>query len=258
MIKLLIFAGILLCVFIIWRYWYKKKFSTPGLVRLGAYLRQNREYKIFIGFPTNCPKEWSLIRKYDDDVLITSAMEQVPISDVSSFVVAYSNGEILDSEEVFAPLPEGLFFVEPETEEKPHMINTEDFVAGKAFVEIEFGRCLSRPREPCYYSTTVRNISGHKLRVTKFGAYSKKGNQWTLNTITRSFFTVEQFNLWYAVDSDGWIKPGQEVMDPNNYGGPVALWAYYCVSDKGEEFIAGKVVDWYKVQNGFSRRFERI
>ena len=256
MIKLLIFAGILLGVFIIWRYWYKKQFSTPGRVRLGAYLRQNREYKIFIGFPTNCPKEWIPIREFGDDVLITSAMEQVPISDVSSFVVAYSNGEILDTEEVFGPLPEELFFVKSETEEKQHMINAEDLEAGKVFVEIEFGRCSSRPTEPCYYSTTLRNISEHKLRVIKFGAYSKKGNQWTLNTITRSFFTDEQFNQWYAVDRDGWIKPGQEVMDPNNYGGPIALWAYYCVSDKGDDFVAGKVVDWYRVQKRFSRWFE--
>ena len=187
------------------------------------------------------------------DILVTREQEKLLVSDVSSFIVAYSSGEILDSERMFEPQPEGIFYIARKIEETQDVLRGEELEAGKASVEIRFGICSSRPREPYYYSTTLKNISQSKLRIVKFGGYSKDGNEWILNTITRGFFTGEQFKQWYGVDNDGWIKPGQEVTDPNNYGGPTGLWTYYCVTDTDEQFITGGIVDWFGVQKDKER-----
>ena len=85
----------------------------------------------------------------------------------------------------------------------------------------------------------MRNISKEKIRVLRFAGYTRKGGRYILSTITGGFFTGEQFQSWYGVDDDGWIRPSQVVTDPNNYGHGPIYWVYFCISGAGKEFTAG-------------------
>lgn len=78
--------------------------------------------------------------------------------------------------------------------------------------------------------------------MLKFGGYNLSGDQYVLNTITGDYFTAEDFLNWYGVDRDGWIKPGQTVSDPNNYGSGKGYWAYFCLNEQGDEFIIGEPI----------------
>ena len=49
----------------------------------------------------------------------------------------------------------------------------------------------------------------------------------------------QQFAEWYGVQSDGWIRVGETVSDPNNYGGTDNLWVYYFETESGKQFVVG-------------------
>lgn len=101
-----------------------------------------------------------------------------------------------------------------------------------------------------YYSTKVMNLSPEKVRVKKFGGYTFHNEAYVLSTITGGYFSEQNFQEWYGVDQDGWIKPGQILVEPNNYSGGKCYWAYFGVTESGRKFVAGGLFDnqkpWWK------------
>jgi hypothetical protein len=54
--------------------------------------------------------------------------------------------------------------------------------------------------------------------------------------------TAEDFEEWYGQTGD-WIHPGQSVTDPNNFGSPPVLWAYYYETEEGKRFLTGGIIE---------------
>jgi hypothetical protein len=77
------------------------------------------------------------------------------------------------------------------------------------------------------------------VRVTAFGAYSAVDGSYRLSTVTGKLFSAGEFIAWYAAPPDGWIAPGGEASDPDNYGMPPMLWVYDCETESGTRFVTG-------------------
>jgi len=61
--------------------------------------------------------------------------------------------------------------------------------------------------------------------------------EYRLSTVSTAFSARSRFIDWYAVDPDGWIKPGQTVSDPHNHGLRNGFWVYYFETEDGRLFV---------------------
>lgn len=221
--------------------------SAPG--RLGTYLKQNRKYQIFIGYPLVKPREWIRISNFDRKELFSESGEKFSLKDVSSFIATYPSGEILDSELLFEPLPIGVFYTHLQERRDAEILIPTNLEVGNKLLKVVHKKVTERRKN--YYSTTLINLSSDKIRVKKFAGYGHRHGIYVLNTITGAYFSEQQFQEWYGVDEDGWIKPGQMVTDPNNYSSSNGYWVYFCVTESGKEFVAGALFPaatcWWKL-----------
>jgi len=224
-------------------------YSNSAPVRLGIYLKQNRKYQIFIGYPLANPREWIRILNFNQTELSGKNGEKFSLDDVSSFIVTYPSGEIIDGELVLEPLPIGLFYIQSQERRKAEILIPTNLEAGNKLLKVIHKEVTERRKG--YYSTTLTNLSSEKIRVKKFAGYGYRSGIYILNTITGGYFSQQHFQEWYGVDEDGWLKPGQMVTDPNNYGGRNGYWVYFCVTQSGEEFVAGALFPaancWWKL-----------
>lgn len=205
--------------------------------RLLTYLQQNLNYKCFIGYPLSNPRQWIQITKCNTSKLFRE-QDEFNIKDVHSFIITYPSGEILDSELVFEPLPQGAYYIQDEEKRKSEILIPEHLSFGNKFLKVSHKKETNERRKG-YYSTTLINVSQQKVKVTKFAAYSYYKGMYVLSTITGGYFSEQQFKEWYNIDRDGWIKSGQSVKDPNNYGSGNEYWVYFCINETGQDFVAG-------------------
>ena len=153
----------------------------------------------------------------------------------------YPNGEFIDRAGPIHQLPEGIRGLEPARQERDLRVRDDDLVEGRKSVEVSFGSSEARPREPTHYSTTIRNVSDIPVKVLRFGGFERdRPDEWKLLTATGDVYSAEQFREWYG-QPDEWLAPGETATDPNNYGGPSMLWAYFCETKDGKQFVAGGV-----------------
>ncbi|WP_298919011.1 hypothetical protein [uncultured Nostoc sp.] len=224
-------------------------YSNSAPFRLRIYLKQNRNFQVFIGYPLANPIEWIQIFNFNNTELICGK-RRIYINDVRSFIIAYPSGEILDGELVFYPLPQGIYYIQNEKNIKSEIIIPENLKLGNQLLKIVHEKAVHEKRNN-YYSTKLINISPEKIRVIKFAGYTQYHGMYILSTITGGYFSEQNFREWYGVDEDGWIKLGQIVIDPNNYSGGKSYWVYFCVNESGKEFIAGaqfqEVSHWWKL-----------
>ena len=202
-----------------------------------TYLSQERVYRIYVGIAHDSPREWKQVGV--EGQMLTLAGENLELEDITAFLVVYPNGEVLDTEQPFFPLPEGVRFIEPKTHTRIDILNPSELDEGQTFVKISFGPSASRQNEPNRYSTTIHNISNCKIRVQRFAAFKKSGSAYRLNTISGDYFSADEFINWYHAPKDGWILPGESVTDPNSYGGGNGYWVCYVEMEDGNEFAAG-------------------
>lgn len=113
---------------------------------------------------------------------------------------------------------------------------------GNQLVEISYGASDKHDGDRHAYSTTLRNISRHKIRITKFGGYRAVEHAWQLANVNGEFYTTSQFREWYGQKAE-WLQPGETASDGANWGDQPVLWAYHGVTDTGESFIAGKLLE---------------
>jgi hypothetical protein len=219
------------------RSWLKrlKLIPSKGTSKLKNYLCSQRNYIFFIGSPAKSPCSWQKVTGFDND-LISYGEETTQLTDVKSYIVAYPNGEIVDGNNIFEPLPEGINYI------KESFTNSQEILSlqlddGKQFVEISHGHSETHS-DPRYYSTTIKNIFNEKIRVIKFGGFNKKGKRYILSNVSGEFYSAEQFINWYNASTDGWILPGESVSDPSNYGH--GYWVFFCETETGKQFIAGQ------------------
>jgi len=207
----------------------------PGLKE---YASRGREYRIFVGMPADDPAEWSPVERVEGDEVVLSGGARLPVREVASFIVAYPNGEVLDSAKFFQPLPEGVHFMEGPATRVRDTLDPADLESGKPHLKVAHG-VPWRQSGRWVYATRLTNVGAKRVRVLLFGAYRREWLRWQLSTVNRGFFSAGQFRAWYGLGDREWIEPGESVEDPDNYGGRPGLWAYFCETDSGERFTAG-------------------
>jgi len=225
--------------------WLRRFFNkrqAPG-TRVLNYLQPERALQVYIGIPANvnAPRRWVRVTGADGDTIRCEDGHTVNIRFIQSFIVAYSNGELLDWKRAFLPWPEGIH--EPE-QIKPVVdtITLDVLRAGERLVRVTHGMSVAQRAGKHNYSTTLTNTADQRVKVLRFAGYTHTGgSMYRLQTITGGYFTAEQFRAWYGLNEREWIDPGQSACDPENYGGPGALWAYFCQTESGEEFVVGAV-----------------
>jgi len=218
---------------------FKRRGLRSPAVRLSNLIAQRPDYLIFIGVPFAAPKEWSAATRQGADSLAAGSYGAVRISEVRAFIVAYANGQMLDCERCGLPLPEGLDGLSPALRAESDSLLPGDLEQGRAYVQITYGPSATRPKDRNHYATTLKNISAERIRVHRFAGYRRSGKGWRLATVTRQFYSAEEFREWYGLGPSEWLEPGQAVTDPNNYGAPPVLWAYYGETASGKQFVAG-------------------
>lgn len=212
--------------------------------RLLALAKQRSDYRIMVGIPLAAPTEWAKVVKVDDDTIDIETLGTRNLSEVGTFFVAYPNGQLIDVETCGLHLPKGTTGLwGASSNETNDVLHDGDLAVGKKRVRIEYGECAARPNDPEHYSTTLTNLTDQRIKVLRFAGYHRYEDDWKLATVTRKFYSAEEFREWYGLGKEEWIAPGKSVADPNNYGGRPVLWAYYCKTESGETFIAGDVLE---------------
>jgi len=200
------------------------------------------DYVLVVGVPLSAPTEWATVRKIDNDSVTIDGRGTLPLSGVKAFIVAYPNGQLVDCCAGGLALPEGFSGLSPAGDADDDTLELADLRLGERYIQVTFGRSASRPDDRNCYSTTLTNISNERIRVNRFAGYGKTTRGWKLSTVTNKFYSAEEFREWYGLRTGEWILPGESATDPNNYGTPPVLWAYYCESESGDQFVAGSVL----------------
>lgn len=216
--------------------------NSPGQ-RLAALARQRSDYRMLVGVPPGEPDSWAVVSRVTDDTATVEGHGKILLGQVKAFVVAYPNGQMIDCELAGLLPPAGMTGLARGRRQHHDVLHPADLEAGGKYVEVKYGRSDSKPNERGHYSTTLTNISGQRVRVLRFAGYARTPDGWTLNTVTGTFYSAREFCQWYGLGEKEWLGPGKSACDPNNYGGPPMLWAYYCQAEEGEEFVAGGVLE---------------
>lgn len=213
-------------------------------LRLRNNLQERKDLLVYVGIPPEAPTQWAQAVDYNEDGITLQGEIFVHYHDIRAFVLAYPNHQVVDSELISnLKFPPGLRFLRPVVARAQDLLQLDDLAAGRAFVAIQYGSSLQRPASKSHYSTSLKNVSRHKIRVLRFGGYTKTENGWKLSNVSGSFYSANEFRNWYNVAKDGWIGPGETVSDANNYGSRPVVWAYYCESDDGTQFVAGELLE---------------
>ena len=224
---------------------FKKR---PGK-SLIPFLNDATRYIIYIVAPFqqqdfHQPCRWLKVVDMKDGFIMTETGERCKLTAIQHCIVTYTNGEIVYAEHPITPWPVGVHSMEPVSKPVKDTLKLPDLEMGQRFATVQHGPSFMPNLAKHYYSTTLHNISDQKIRVLKFAGYRLlKGNIYQLSTVTGAYFTAEEFCSWYGLGDKEWILPDQQACDKENYGGPGTLWAYFCQTESGEEFVVGSIVD---------------
>ena len=221
--------------------------------RLLAHFRDRKDYRLFIGMPPAAPAIWVEVDGFTSNSVTLRDSKVVDLSEVTAYFVAYPSGALVDYRcPNQLPVPGWVQFPEKAAVSDQDLLKEADLKDGRSLVRIDFGKSTSEANSRDHYSTKLTNTSGRRVRVLRFGGYTKAGNGFSLNTITSRFFTAEDFKEWYGQKGE-WIEPGESLTDPNNSGSPPVLWAYFCEAEGGRRFLAGGVIESGDVRFGIVR-----
>jgi hypothetical protein len=207
--------------------------------RLAAHLASRADYVVFVGTPVEAPRRWTRATSYTGAEIVT-AEGRHRVDGIEAFVVAYPNLQLLDAEPRGLTLPAEVVPLEPAPLSQDVRITIEEASAGLALVDVRHDTARMRDGR-IEYRTTLTNLTDEPIRITEFGGFAETDGAWTLNTVTGALFSAGEFIAWYRVPADGWLAPGTSASDPDNYGGPPALWAYYGETKAGRRFVTGRV-----------------
>ena len=154
-----------------------------------CFFAQQNDYRIFVGVPLVKPTRWDEVFAIEADALAGKDLRTYRVAEVRSWIVTYSGtDEIVDGENLFAPLPDGISTILSSALPVPQFLDA-DLKFGRAMVEIQFGKSSTHPENPVYYSTSFTNLTKHKIRCNSFGAYRKTMNGFKLFTVTNTLFS---------------------------------------------------------------------
>jgi hypothetical protein len=216
--------------------------NSPG-GRLTVLADQRLDYQILIGVPPERPTSWAVASRVAAGTVTMEGRGVVPLAAVTAFVVAYPNGQVVDCELAGLRGPAGMTGLSPGRNRDNDLLLPADLDEGKEHVAVKHGKSGRRPGTRGHYSTTLTNLSGRRIRVLRFAGYARTAQGWRLHTVTGAMYSAREFREWYGLGQKEWLGPGESATDPNNYGGPPMLWAYYCLAEDGTEFVAGGLLE---------------
>ena len=202
-------------------------------VRLTPYVSNNR---YIVHVRARRTHNWRKLAGVDDRFVHLSDGGKIARGAIGEFVASYQNGQAVDGWNVTYPLPEGIRELERKVVQCDDEFEKEAWLVGASIVSVTFG--VSPIKKPNYYSTTLTNLSEEKIKVVKFAGLAQVGGKWKVSTVTGDYYSAEEFREWYGM-KDEWILPGGKACDENNYGGYPGVWAYWCVSESGRQFLTG-------------------
>lgn len=216
--------------------------DSPGQ-RLALLARQRPDYRILVGVPPTQPTSWGVASRVSEEAVTIEGRGDISLAEVRAFIVAYPNGQMVDGELAGLPVPAGLTGLNRGLWRDADRLQLGDLEEGQKYVEVRYGPSELNPKDRNRYSTTLKNVSRQKIRILKFAGYARTPEGWGINTVTGTFYSGLEFREWYGLGGKEWLEPGEAACDPNNYGGPPVLWAYYCQAEDGGEFVAGGVLE---------------
>jgi hypothetical protein len=216
--------------------------DSPG-ERLAVLMRQRSDYNVLVGVPPDRPDHWASASGLTTDAVTVEGHGNIPLVEVRAFVVSYPGGQLVDCEPVGLPVPAGFTGLVRGQRSDHDVLQPADLKEGRNYIEVKYGRSALKPNDASHYSTTLTNISGKRIKVLRFAGYALTPGGWKLHTVTGGFYSAQEFREWYGLGPKEWIGPGESATDPNNYGSPPVLWAYYCRTEDGQEFVAGGVLE---------------
>jgi len=207
--------------------------------RLLRFLPQFSQFRIYIGVPLEEPARWTRLTGADARrKLITLGKQSVALSQVRAFLVAAKSGEVITAMRPFAPLPKGIHTDDDDLVKTRAGLTRSMLAAGQQFVRVSF----TRNPEDATCAIHLQNISTEPITVLQYGCYQPDGDRYTLATNTGDFFSNEDFHRWYRLTQDH-LAPAQQVSDPRAPWVSGRLWAFFCRSASGIEFIGGAVME---------------
>ncbi|QDT46350.1 hypothetical protein Pan258_03680 [Symmachiella dynata] len=212
---------------------------SPARNRVLSAFDPQRHHKLYAQISSPDPKEWQLIGSVSDDQIVTTDGKTRDVDDVVALLLVYDNGEILDHFGNWTPLPLGVHNMSYAEKKMIDVLDLQRLAAGNRNIQVTYSKSPTRPNDSNYYSTSLKNISAQRVRVLRFGGYVRDKKQWKLHNASNTFYSGEQFQSWYGMGHKNWIESGDVVIDPQNYGGRPVIWAYFCESEDGDQFVAG-------------------
>lgn len=168
----------------------------------------------------------------------------IDLHDVRSYFVCSPEGRLLDSawlttsqwpslpdsirEQLMAKLP------------KDARVAPEQLADGQKLVRVSYTPPAGT--QDGHYATRLTNLSPSRVRIVRFGGFMASHEGWQLSNATGDFYSQDDFRDWYEQPGP-WIEPGQTVVDTRNWGRPPVIWAYWGITDRGDAFVTGDLLE---------------
>ncbi|WP_394488111.1 polymorphic toxin-type HINT domain-containing protein [Roseateles sp. BYS96W] len=224
---------------------------TPGQLRLLQFQREP-VCCIFVRTSLDASRPWVQIADADARwVRLVPPPGQTHVTSISltsikSFYVTSHDGRLVHTEWIakaeWPTLPPDILRQLKQRLPARTTLGLGDLESGKPFLDVRYGPRKRSGDLQHGYSTSVTNISRQRVKVLRFAGMRPDSGHWALANVTGDFYTPSNFKEWYGLPGE-WLEPGESVCDTGNWGQPPVLWAYYGVTDTGQHFVAGKVLE---------------
>lgn len=225
---------------------------TPAQERLQEFFRHGGN-RIFVPNISGATPRWVQVTEVSDCLVKLLAPPtqdydiSLSLSSVQRFYVCDSDGQLLHTEWIsksdWHSLSPDILKQLKSKLATDTTLTLNQLERGKQFIEVSHGASDQQPDgRHSFYSTSIRNVSSHKIQIIRFGGFGPRDAAWQLSNVTGDFYTADQFKEWYGQKAE-YLLPGETVCDTSNWGDQPVLWAYHGITDTGEVFVAGKVME---------------
>lgn len=164
---------------------------------------------------------------------------------ILAFLALYSDGQIVDGDNEFEPLPDGCYYIQ-DREDVDETIHPKfkEIKAEHHQIEITHLPSPFSIYDSTLYKTQIINKGPAAFKIIRFTAYWKSiwhkfKSRPSGYAMIDGFFNGDDFKMWYGQKSE-WITPGSTVCDFRNYGED-CVWLYEVEIKNGEKFWIGSL-----------------
>ncbi len=142
---------------------------------------------------------------------------------VLAYIVLLSDGQIIDGDNEFAPLPEGAYYIEERNNiDKSKLPKFNQIKSIASGIHISHQPSPFNEYDSSLYATQLTNNGSSAFKINRFSSYTEQ--LWNKikrrprhSNLINGWFNSQDFKLWYDQKSE-WIQPNETVSDMRNYG----------------------------------------